>query len=621
MAKDYNELVAYAKAHASDPLDVAKALTAWEWTSLGPGPDDGITVPSDVVLLLQSACGWRDYLLRSVMNEIGIEGRRVGFYDVPFQVSHATSELKINGKWIWFDATFGNFFVSKTTGKLLSYAEARASWPDVIIKHSNLEGWQHKFIDPDTIDPDSAFSTYKDTLLYHPFSYRNRADSVGAEIYSLYFPEKATYDEPPVAVESIGDRWNQRKDVGDKYSWIRYWDTRDANGDLDVRHVYNDDGTVDFIDWDQRDQYSWSKRTTTISASVLFDMRDIVYDDGRRQIYDLDQANVATWSTKNTFYAPSKVLDYQIGTYDDGRSWFVDYDNGNRYTYSSYKDVFDVNDRLIVRSYNQDNGTITIIDWSAIPTIDGTSGNNYLEGTSATDYLRGFGGNDTLVGQGGLDRMEGGAGNDVYYIDQLLDDVSEKTGGGTDTVYASTSYILPAEVERLVLLDGTFDGTGNDTANTIVGNAGANVLSGLGGDDLLIGGAGNDLLAGGVGSDRLEGGLGTDRMYGNAGADTFLWRNIADAGATTSTADVVKDFNISSGDRLHLGLIDADSQHSGNQSFDFIGTDRFSEAGQIRYWQKSSETVLFLNTDADSNYEGLIRIAGHHTPTADWFIV
>ncbi|WP_298169391.1 calcium-binding protein [Novosphingobium sp.] len=123
-------------------------------------------------------------------------------------------------------------------------------------------------------------------------------------------------------------------------------------------------------------------------------------------------------------------------------------------------------------------------------------------GNALNNVLTGGGGADNLNGGAGADRMVGGLGNDTYTVDNSGDTTIEAAGGGTDTVSASISWTLAANVENLVL-SGTaaINGTGNDDANSLNGNSGANVLTGLGGNDTLNGGAGADTMIGGLGND------------------------------------------------------------------------------------------------------------------------
>lgn len=146
-------------------------------------------------------------------------------------------------------------------------------------------------------------------------------------------------------------------------------------------------------------------------------------------------------------------------------------------------------------------------------TLDGLGGNDSLAGLAGADLLIGGAGADTLDGGAGADTMEGGADSDLFFVDDPGDLVTELPGGGNaDQVRSFISYALPAEVERLLLLNQAGDaaGTGNALANLITGNGGANRLAGGEGADTLRGLAGADTLDGGLGSDSLEGGDGTD---------------------------------------------------------------------------------------------------------------
>lgn len=131
---------------------------------------------------------------------------------------------------------------------------------------------------------------------------------------------------------------------------------------------------------------------------------------------------------------------------------------------------------------------------------------NYIYGNTGNNVLSGLAGNDTLdASAGGRDTLVGGDGDDIYWIANSSDVITETNStstGGWDDVWSSVSYTLPTNVEELDLLGSSnLTGTGNTINNFLYGNNGNNVLSGLGGNDTIVGNAGNDTLNGGTGSD------------------------------------------------------------------------------------------------------------------------
>jgi Ca2+-binding RTX toxin-like protein len=180
------------------------------------------------------------------------------------------------------------------------------------------------------------------------------------------------------------------------------------------------------------------------------------------------------------------------------------------------------------------NGVVTITTSSGINTFSNfekitfkgagainlaTAGNDTITGTAKNDlFLSGGAGNDTIDGGLGIDFMQGGSGNDIYYVDDIADKISELAGNGTDEIRSSVNYSLAdtdgstaqtvgknayiltyntaangGNVENLTLT-GTLaiNGTGNGLDNVIVGNSAANVITGGGGNDTIDGGAGTD---------------------------------------------------------------------------------------------------------------------------------
>ncbi|MDM0010118.1 calcium-binding protein [Variovorax sp. J22G73] len=126
-------------------------------------------------------------------------------------------------------------------------------------------------------------------------------------------------------------------------------------------------------------------------------------------------------------------------------------------------------------------------------TLLGGAGQDYLYGGDGDDQLHGGEGVDYLTGDAGIDTLAGGEGDDVYMVGDSFDQIIELSGEGLDTVYATASYVLGANVETLYLQgEGNLDGTGNASDNHIYGTDGDNVLNGGAGADTLSGGGGHD---------------------------------------------------------------------------------------------------------------------------------
>ncbi|BEV15978.1 calcium-binding protein [Herbaspirillum sp. DW155] len=76
-------------------------------------------------------------------------------------------------------------------------------------------------------------------------------------------------------------------------------------------------------------------------------------------------------------------------------------------------------------------------------------------GNAQDNRLTGNDRDNILDGMAGADTMTGGKGDDSYYVDNVGDKVIENAGEGVDTVYATVSTTLAANVENLVLLDAS----------------------------------------------------------------------------------------------------------------------------------------------------------------------
>jgi Ca2+-binding RTX toxin-like protein len=155
-----------------------------------------------------------------------------------------------------------------------------------------------------------------------------------------------------------------------------------------------------------------------------------------------------------------------------------------------------------------------------------------LTGSDYDDELSGTSGANILDGGAGADTLRGRGGNDIYIVDDPLDDVIELAGQGTDEVRTALAYYeMHANVERVRFTgtgSSTFEGVGNAGNNEMYGGANEDTLSGGAGHDNLLGGGGDDILYGGDGHDTLQGQAGADYMDGGAGSDIYIVDNVSD---------------------------------------------------------------------------------------------
>jgi len=156
--------------------------------------------------------------------------------------------------------------------------------------------------------------------------------------------------------------------------------------------------------------------------------------------------------------------------------------------------------------------------------LDGGAGNDILEGGADNDTLLGGDHDDSMFGGTGINVLNGGKSNDVYYVENATDKLTEAAGQGHDTVVTNVAtFALAANLEDLIFVGGGDSGKGNTLNNVITGtDAGNNKLDGGAGNDSLVGYDGNDTLIGGAGNDTLDGGTRADTLIGGAGNDIYF---------------------------------------------------------------------------------------------------
>ncbi|WP_333703316.1 calcium-binding protein [Sphingobium yanoikuyae] len=193
-------------------------------------------------------------------------------------------------------------------------------------------------------------------------------------------------------------------------------------------------------------------------------------------------------------------------------------------------DILDGGEGIDTLDYMMASSAVRVSLASTDPQATGGEGRDTIRnienlgGSRYSDHLTGNDQNNVIDGNWGGDTMIGLAGDDIYIVDHVLDNVVEVAGGGNDTIYSFVSYGLEGrDVETLILQSGmgALNAIGNANANTLVGNEFANILDGKGGADLLIGGAGDDVyIVDGAGTRVIENaGEGYDIVRTSVGLD------------------------------------------------------------------------------------------------------
>ena len=244
-------------------------------------------------------------------------------------------------------------------------------------------------------------------------------------------------------------------------------------------------------------------------------------------------------------------------------------------------------------------------------TVDGQAGGYTIANGVVIENATGGSGNDTIIGNAADNRLDGGAGadalaggdgNDTYIIDNAGDTINESAGFGFDTVYATVSHALEANVENLVL-QGTaaIDGTGNADANAITGNAADNILDGGGGADQLFGGAGNDTYIVDNASDVLIEfpGQGTDKVLSSISFSIDLIPDVENI-VLTGAANIDATGNFHDNHLTGDSGVNVLSGGDGNDIYDLGAGDTVIEnasEGLDKELSSTASLVLFGNVE------------------------
>jgi Ca2+-binding RTX toxin-like protein len=189
-------------------------------------------------------------------------------------------------------------------------------------------------------------------------------------------------------------------------------------------------------------------------------------------------------------------------------------------------------------------------------------------GNSANDSIVAGAGNDTLIAGSGIDTLVGGAGNTTFVVNNTADVVRNASVASQDTIKSSVNYVLPTNVNTLVLTGAGLRGTGNAAADTLVAAASADTLVGGGGNTMFVIGSADDvvqessssahdtiqtsvsyvlstnvntLILTGSGNLAATGNTGNDTLVSNSGMDTLSGAGGSNLFVVNNSGDVLQD--------------------------------------------------------------------------------
>lgn len=232
-------------------------------------------------------------------------------------------------------------------------------------------------------------------------------------------------------------------------------------------------------------------------------------------------------------------------------------------------------------------------------------------GSSGTDFLTGGALNDTINGLAGADIMAGGLGDDVYYVDNLGDAVTEAGAAGTDTIISTialSSGFANVENYDFSKVVGPVNFTGNSLNNVIIGTAKVDTLAGGTGHDTYYLNSANDVVLENAAS-------GSDTIAVTFSADLANYANVEHihllgTGALNATGNSVSN-TLTGNDGANIldgkGGVDSMAGGKGNDTY---FADNFFD-GVIEKANEGVDTVISTTNYAlSSNVENLTLAAG-----------
>lgn len=213
-------------------------------------------------------------------------------------------------------------------------------------------------------------------------------------------------------------------------------------------------------------------------------------------------------------------------------------------------------------------------------------------------------GRTVTAGGGVSDQTGAGGGYELKFAAGGAQSIDFNLAGGTVTV----DLTLGATNVKVDIVNGKEVWT-----NATIDDVSANVT------EIHLLGIGKASLHGADSGQAMYGNAGRNTFEGNGGADDFVFMK-GTTGKTEKKADTIADFSQADNDTIELGAWDANSKQSGNQDFDFIGTQKFQgNAGELRFFENGGDTWIQGDTNGDKKADLMIHLNGAVTLVAGDF--
>jgi Ca2+-binding RTX toxin-like protein len=198
-------------------------------------------------------------------------------------------------------------------------------------------------------------------------------------------------------------------------------------------------------------------------------------------------------------------------------------------------DTFIVSDSSVVvneptnQSTNQVQSSVSYTLPTNVDTLVLTGTQNITgTGNSASDVITGNSGEDTLIAGTGPATLVGNSGSDTFVVNSDSDVVEENQSGTAATVASTVSYVLPTNVNSLILTGtSNLSASSNSIGGTLQGNSGADILQGGSGSDTLIAGGAGTTLIGGTGNELFVVNSNSDVVEANAAANNTVAASVS----------------------------------------------------------------------------------------------